>query len=219
MATTHIVKAGENLARIAKQYKIANWRDLYHHPDNSALRQLRPDPNMLFQGDQIIIPQQQQQKATIRTGAKHRFEIRQCEPQKLTFRLTDCAGNPQEKIPVVYTLNGVQQTRFSDRQGKLEIQLPDPDIDEFPMDIFADPESDQPTHQYLVKPSHLAPVQEVAGVQARLNSLGHDCGIADGIYGNKTKAGIESFEKANGMKVTGTISDTLCAAITREFGC
>lgn len=40
-------------------------------------------------------------------------------------------------------------------------------------------------------------------VQEKLNSLGYDCGKADGINGTKTKNAIKSFQKAKGLTADG----------------
>jgi len=43
----------------------------------------------------------------------------------------------------------------------------------------------------------------VKALQERLNALGYDVGTADGSFGNKTKAGIELFQKQNKLAVNG----------------
>ena len=219
MSSIHIVKPGENLAQIARHYKIANWREIYHHSDNAKFRQLRPNPNILFEGDEVVIPEQKQKTVYVHTGANHRFVVKESEPQKLVFCLTDHAGKSLSDVPVTFELNGQSQTRASNSGGEVEITVKKTDLEEFPLNVYADPESDQPSHCFIIKPGFLGPVDTVSGIQARLNSLGHDCGIADGIYGQKTKAGIESFEQANDLTPTGELSASLYRAVEQEYGC
>jgi len=219
MATTHTVQPGENLARIAKQYKVANWRDIYLSPDNAEFRKKRPNPNILMAGDVLTIPEQKQKTVYVRTGANHRFVVKQNDSQKLTFCLTDHAGKAMPKVPVTFELNGRSQTIISDGSGKVEITVQQPELEEFPLNVYADSESEEPSHCFIVKPGFLDPVDTVSGIQARLNSLGHDCGVADGIYGKKTKAGIESFEQANDLTPTGELSASLYRAVEQEYGC
>ncbi|MCK5791810.1 MAG: peptidoglycan-binding protein [Ketobacter sp.] len=219
MSIIHIVKPGENLAKIARRHKIANWRDIYHHADNAQLRKRRPNPNILFAGDEVFIPEQKQKSVYVRTGAKHRFVVKEGEPQTLVFRLTDHGGRPMPNVAVDFQLDGRSQTRVSNHSGEIQIVVKKTDIEEFPLNVYADPAAEQPSHRFIVKPGFLDPVDTVSGIQARLNSLGHDCGVADGIYGNKTKAGIESFEQANDLPVTGQISASLYGAVEREYGC
>ena len=215
----HIVKPGENLARVAKQYKIANWRDIYHHPENTEFRKKRPNPNILFEGDEVFVPEPKQKTVYVRTGANHRFVVKTAEPQKLTFTLTDHSGNAMPNVPVRFELDGRTQTLISDRGGVVAITIENPDVNAFPLDVYSDPESEEPTHCFVVKPGFLDPVDTVSGIQARLNSLGHECGVADGIYGKKTQSGIESFEQANNLTVTGQLSEALYRAVEKEYGC
>ena len=42
-------------------------------------------------------------------------------------------------------------------------------------------------------------------LQERLNTLGFDCGIADGIFGKKTQAGVKTFQAAHGLIVDGIV--------------
>ncbi|WP_041720738.1 peptidoglycan-binding protein [Alkaliphilus metalliredigens] len=42
-------------------------------------------------------------------------------------------------------------------------------------------------------------------IQSKLNSLGYDCGVVDGIMGLKTKAAIKAFQKDNDLTVDGIV--------------
>lgn len=42
--------------------------------------------------------------------------------------------------------------------------------------------------------------------QQKLNKLGYSCGKADGVMGSKTRKAIRKFQKANKLKVTGTLT-------------
>lgn len=45
----------------------------------------------------------------------------------------------------------------------------------------------------------------IRSIQNRLNYIGHDCGSADGIFGNKTLAAIKAFQQANDLAVDGIV--------------
>lgn len=47
--------------------------------------------------------------------------------------------------------------------------------------------------------------QEVALVQFKLNSLGYNCGIVDGIAGAKFDKAVKAYQKANGLAVDGKV--------------
>jgi hypothetical protein len=55
-ARPYTVRAGDTLASIARQAGFSNWEDIYNNPANAKFRLLRPNPNQLRPGDQIMIP-------------------------------------------------------------------------------------------------------------------------------------------------------------------
>jgi hypothetical protein len=57
----YIVKPGDTLASIAKQFGFTNWTDIYNSPANSSLRKIYPNPNQLRVGEKIMIPPSAQQ--------------------------------------------------------------------------------------------------------------------------------------------------------------
>lgn len=55
--------------------------------------------------------------------------------------------------------------------------------------------------------------EEVKAVQQRLQSLGYDPGVADGVMGNKTRSAIKSFQDENELPMTGTLDAQTKAAL------
>ena len=56
MASAHTVVQGDTLYTIAQQNGFPNWRTIYDHASNAALRVLRPNPHVLHPGDIVQIP-------------------------------------------------------------------------------------------------------------------------------------------------------------------
>ena len=57
--TTHTVKKGEHLTRIARDHgwkKKTDWKELYGLAVNAPLRKKRPDPDHIEPGDTVLIP-------------------------------------------------------------------------------------------------------------------------------------------------------------------
>jgi hypothetical protein len=52
----HVVEPGETLTSIAALYGIADFRAIYNEVVNEDLLRLRPDPNVIFPGDEVRIP-------------------------------------------------------------------------------------------------------------------------------------------------------------------
>lgn len=55
-STPYTVQSGDWLQKIAEQHGFESWRDLYDHEDNAAFRAKRPDPNKIYPGDIVMIP-------------------------------------------------------------------------------------------------------------------------------------------------------------------
>jgi len=71
--TEYTVQAGDTLVRIAERFGFADWREIYHAPENAAFRKARPNPDRIFPGDQLIIPSRT--PAGFRAGQRHRFRL------------------------------------------------------------------------------------------------------------------------------------------------
>ncbi|MEM1142296.1 MAG: LysM domain-containing protein [Pseudomonadota bacterium] len=60
----YTVVRGDNLSRIARAFGLSSWRDLYHDPANAQFRALRPNPNLIFPGDRLQIPDREMSAIT-----------------------------------------------------------------------------------------------------------------------------------------------------------
>ena len=54
---------------------------------------------------------------------------------------------------------------------------------------------------------------DVRAVQNKLNSLGYNCGTADGYYGNATKSAVISFQSAKGLTADGEVGPATWSAL------
>lgn len=55
--------------------------------------------------------------------------------------------------------------------------------------------------------------ETIKKVQKKLNSLGYECGKADGIAGKKTKTSIKKYQKEHDLKSTGNINKNLLKSL------
>jgi len=56
MSIAYTVKVGDNLSAIAKRFGIPNWQSIYNSPENKAFRAKRPNPNLIYAGDVLMVP-------------------------------------------------------------------------------------------------------------------------------------------------------------------
>lgn len=56
MGTTYTVTDGDTMSQIAVDHGFSDWRVIWDDPANAGLRAQRPDPDKIFPGDQVFIP-------------------------------------------------------------------------------------------------------------------------------------------------------------------
>src|SRR5437879_3767048 len=72
----HRVAQGERISSIADLYGFGDAQAIYAHPDNEELRKKRPDPNVLLEGDRIVVPDKEPKEQECAAGKSHRFQVR-----------------------------------------------------------------------------------------------------------------------------------------------
>lgn len=98
----HTVKRGESLSRIAHQFGVKNWKKLWDHPKNEALRKKRKDPNVLLVGDEVAIAGVVVHELVVPTDQVHRILITQREVT-VRLRLQDLARAPWSGVDYDYS--------------------------------------------------------------------------------------------------------------------
>jgi N-acetylmuramoyl-L-alanine amidase len=178
----HKVKQGEHLTSIASMYGFRDFRTVWLHPDNSELRALRRNPNLLFPGDEVSIPEKQQKSEPSDTGKLHRFQIK---GQKLLLQIIVQDINANARRDTFYLLK-VHEDVFghnTDAKGMTKDKIEDSDRD-------GELLLDDPRLLFRLKIGHLNPLIEspetvadekerreaIAGWQDRLNNLGYFAG-------------------------------------------
>ena len=56
MSQTYVVVAGDTLTKIAQKFGKASWRVIYDAPENAEFRLRRPNPDRIYPGDRLVIP-------------------------------------------------------------------------------------------------------------------------------------------------------------------
>jgi len=52
----HTVVQGEHLSSIAKKYGFSSYKTIWDHGQNADLKKKRQNPNVIFPGDRLFIP-------------------------------------------------------------------------------------------------------------------------------------------------------------------
>ena len=52
----YTVNIGDTLTKIAAEYGLSSWKEIYYHPDNAGFRVKRPNPDRIYPGDKLRVP-------------------------------------------------------------------------------------------------------------------------------------------------------------------
>ncbi len=215
-ASRHKVAQGERLATIAGQYGFACWQTIWNFKGNQELKDLREDPNVLFPGDEVVIPTKLKRDAEVPGGTATYVVKRGKEVLRVCFPV----GWGWDDDPVSYTAKpdtgGPDLTGPLDSEGWMEIALP-PDTSQVDVALWTgDP--DNPIVSYALRVGEMDPIDEVTGVQARLANLGYYDGAIDGDTKKVTAAAIAQFRREQGLPMGDQVDDDLLNALNGMHG-
>lgn len=206
MATTHPVQQGECLSSIAKRYGFADWRTIFDHPQNEELRKRRPNPNVLYPGDNITIPNRELKQESSATEKVHTFLL-QSDPVRLRLRLQDSDEHTLDGVRYRLVLEGRTIDGKTGSNGLIEERIP-ADAHDAKLTIWLPDDKSSAGMAIRVCLGHLDPVEYLSGVQARLNNLGFQCGRVDGRDKPEVETALRAFQKREGLPVTGQMDST-----------
>jgi len=218
----HTVRQGEWIAKIARMHGIHDAQKILNDPKNAGLKRKRPNPNILYPGDKVWIPEPSSKTIEGETEKRHKFVRHGPPPDMLTlfvipgtYALKDVTNTPKEPIKFKLTLTlGSQVIEViegeTDSDGRIHVQLP-PGAERGQLELLG--------KTFTVLVGHLDPPEETTGVQARLNLLGYMAGPVDGIKGPRTEAAIKAFQAAQGLGVDGIVGPQTCERLAQIYGC
>jgi N-acetylmuramoyl-L-alanine amidase len=210
MSTVHTVKQGEHAARIAAQYGFFNFLTIWDHPRNAELKNKRRNPNVLFPGDQLFIPDKQIKKEGRQTGARHRFKIP--SPQlMLRIVVQNYGKRPVANTPCELAVEGSVKPLTTDGNGQIEQKIP----------VTAEiAKLTIRETEFSIRIGHLDPVEEQSGLEARLNNLGYYVPPKDDRDEDELRSAIEEFQRDHDLKPpTGVADQATRARLVEAHGC
>ena len=219
MAKIHIVKQGEYLSGIANAYGFHTYKKIWHDPANTGLKEERKNPNVLFPGDQLVIPDKEEKQESRVTDARHKFQI---DGEKLNLRMIVKNESAEAVANADYTLVVESDTdqKKTDGSGKLEKLIPRGaqqgklllKNEKFAIDL-----------NVPIAIGHLDPVDKVTGQIGRLNNLGYDAGEVkepvDDAAKEQFRSAVEEFQCNEKLTVDGKCGPQTQANLKRVHGC
>ena len=216
MGEYYTVKQGDHLSKIAKDNGFTDYTVIWDHPDNADLKKQRQNPNVLFPGDQVFIPDMEQKHESGRTDKRHTFAVNK-KTIKLRLVLEDIYEKPIAGAQCALLIDGQIYQLTTDGNGKLEQEIP-LDAKEGVLTIRGDQTPFQ-NEIIPIKIGHLDPADEISGQIARLNNLGYFAGPLDGSDTDAFESAVEEFQCDHGLKVDGDCGPKTQAKLKDIHGC
>lgn len=206
----YIVKQGDCISSIAFEYGFFP-KTIWNHPKNNALKKLRENPNILFTGDIVFIPEKEIKKVSFQTDFKKRFQ-RKGVPSKLSILLVDEYDKPMSNIQYELNIEGLVINGTTDSEGLLECFIA-PSAKKGELIVKG-----KVQYKYSIEFGEVDPITEVTGIQCRLKDLGLYTGPVNGIKDKELEAAIRQFQYLNNLGANGIIDDLTKKKLVELFG-
>jgi N-acetylmuramoyl-L-alanine amidase len=214
MATYHTVQQGECLSSIAYDYKLPHWRTIYDHPENGAFKAKRPDPNLIYPGDVLYIPNSEEKEEGHPTDQRHIFVV-EIPPTYINIRIQDFEKKPIRNAPYELDMDAVQVTGNTDGEGWIRHRIP-AWAELGVLKVYPCTENAETVVSWNVRLGHLDPLDTTSGVKGRLNNLGYYSGEIDDVEDEVYDAAVREFQEDHGLVVDGIVGPNTKGKLNEE---
>lgn len=197
----YTIKQGDTLPRIAAAAGLGSWQQIHGHAENTGFRSKYSDPNLLFPGETIFVPDRQQRDESASTDQRHQYQYSRPK-QKLRIAIEDQDCQRMTSTAYEIAIDGKLTKGTTDGEGIIDL------------DIAVDAESATlkiGDYRWAIAIGHLNPMtgntpdSGISGAQGRLRNLGYPVGPVDGIMGPQTQMAIRFFQADELLTVTGKL--------------
>ena len=200
------VQQGDCLSSIAKAFKFADYDTIYQRPENADFRQKRPNPNIIFPGDLLFIPDRETQEFAKPTEKRHPFTLKR-PVVKLRLCLKDDLQQPYQQTKYHLRVGSDTWDDSTDGDGLLEQTIP-ADATDGEITIYPSGNTTDPGYTFTLQLGAMDPVTELSGVDARLINLGFAPNSEENtLSDDDRKEALKSFQNHFQLNATGELSD------------
>lgn len=178
MPQVHAVKQGEHVSGIAAVYGFSSYRSIWNHPENENLKKLRKNPNVLYPGDSLYIPDRETREEAKQTEQRHTFKKTAGEVV-LRVKVLDLQNRAQSE-PGSINSHGVHRDLSDKGDGVLQGEIPANLKSAFLFFPWSGKEKEpSPDLRIPISIGALDPITERSGQRQRLNNLGYFAGFSE----------------------------------------
>lgn len=219
MGFFYTVVRGDNLTKIARRHGFARWQTLYRYPRNRDFRRLRDNPNLIFPGDQVFIPDRELGEQPSQVNQIHRFQL--LETRRMLWLVIHDKEFRRVPAGQIFKLtiegHGVQQgeTRLG---GLIEREIP-PDAERGELTVFLDSGSSTHSRTWRFRIRDFHPITKRTGVQMRLKNLDLYNGPIVDAESPEMEEAVRQFQKRFlPDQVTGIVDERTRTKLKRVYG-
>ena len=199
----HVVEQGDCLSSIGAKYGFFPLT-LWNHADNAELKELRKDPNVLLEGDVVVIPDKTIKEESCATEQKHKFK-KKGTPAKIKIRLM-LDDEPRANEPYKLCIDGTWSEGNLDGDGFLEQVIP-PGAVRGILRVGSGERIDE----YELALGTLDPIDTDSGASGRLRGLGYH-------HEDDATPAIRAFQKKEGLEESGELTEETRQKLKERFG-
>jgi len=217
MAGNYTVKQGDHLAKIANAFGFSDYHTIWDDPNNADLKQQRQNPNVLYPGDSLYIPDRQTREESRPTDQQHKF-TKKTSDLKLRLTLVDQYEQPIANAACLLSLEGSSSNLTTDGDGKIEQDIK-PTVHNAIL-VIQDAQTPFNNTQLAIQIGDLDPIDQVSGQTARLNNLGYFAGDVSNPDPKAFESAVEEFQcDQGGLTVDGICGPNTQASLKQAHGC
>ena len=227
MGQYYYIKQGDHLSRVARENGFADFHTIWDAAENKDLKDKRKNPNILFPGDKVFIPDKETKEESRTTEKKHKFEL-QGDPLQLRIVLMGLKNKPLKGHDCILTVEGDATEVITSSDGLVRKVIPENTQTGKLLDRGEPGDKSGLEREIPLRIGHLDPVDEISGQMARLNNLGYLAGDPTTPLGRpqeeedryrQFQSAVEEFQCDYSLKVDGICGKQTQAKLVEVHGC
>lgn len=187
--TTYTAKQGDHISKIAKKFGFRDYQTIWNDPENADLKKKRRNPNILYPGDIVHIPERKTSELPAATEKRHRFQTN-IKPLMLRLELRHWNNKPMTGVECELEVEGAVYSLTTDGKGRIEQEIP-PEAENGKLRVK---HPTAPSPEIPIEIGYIDPIEEVTGWKGRLNNLGYNAGAVDAEETHQLLSAIEEFQ-------------------------